>query len=210
MSGGATRNRKVKINDSQLAWQWGAIDGIWKSAAIFTTKSDGFAQRSTRVYSGTSLRPQNFRPQNLIFPIDHQAGHILKDNSDISSAPQGQGVEILVVDDESAYGNFMEKLLNKNGYQATFIHKPKDALQLFKAEPDRFQLLLTDQTMPEMTCVELVGIIRKIKPELPVIVCTGYSEHFTKQDAKDMAVCYLSKPVKAETLLQEIDKLLRG
>jgi len=145
----------------------------------------------------------------ILFPADDNKEIVVAEETDILIKPQGKGVEILVIDDEIDYGDFMKKLLDQNGYQTFTTNDPLSALQLFKSDPERFKIIITDQTMPAMTGVELINNIRAIRPNIPIILCTGYSEHFSKEDAEKIKVSYLSKPARIETLLSKMDKLLK-
>ncbi|MCP4043855.1 MAG: response regulator, partial [Gammaproteobacteria bacterium] len=83
------------------------------------------------------------------------------------------------------------------------------ALELFKEEPNEFALVITDQTMPGITGMELVEMLRKVYPELPAILCTGFSEDIDAEVAARMDIRYLEKPVRAWILIQVVGELLR-
>ena len=82
---------------------------------------------------------------------------------------------ILFVDDEEALVEMGEDILAELGYEVTSRMSSREALALFKSDPSRFDLVITDQTMPDMTGVELAKEILAIRPDMPVIMCTGFS-----------------------------------
>lgn len=86
----------------------------------------------------------------------------------------GKGEHILFVDDERSLVDLMEKSLKIRGYEVTATTSPEKAYEIFKASPNDFQLAVTDFAMPKVKGDELINKLHKIKPELPVILCTGY------------------------------------
>jgi signal transduction histidine kinase/ActR/RegA family two-component response regulator len=88
---------------------------------------------------------------------------------------KGSG-RVLIVDDEKGLAQIVERMLVYLGYQAVSRTCPQEALDLIKKDPRAFDLLLTDLTMPVMTGERLAGEVRAIRPDLPVIICTGYGE----------------------------------
>lgn len=122
--------------------------------------------------------------------------------------PSGTGRHLLVVDDEPDLAEYIAVLLELYDYQVTKQTDSLKALSLFREEPDKFDLVITDQTMPELTGVELVKKLREIRAELPAILCTGYSEGIDADDAENMAIRYLGKPIDADRLVQSVGELL--
>ncbi len=121
---------------------------------------------------------------------------------------QGKGRHVLVLDDEPELAEYIGDLLELYGYQATIETNSQDALSLFKRDPDKFALLITDQTMPGLTGVELIEKLRVIRPNFPVILCTGYSDIINSDNAKKRGISYLSKPVDADNLIRSAGELL--
>ncbi|HEY6837860.1 MAG TPA: response regulator, partial [Geobacteraceae bacterium] len=81
---------------------------------------------------------------------------------------------ILLVDDEEALAFAAQRMLRKLGYEVDAASDPCGALQLFRAQPERFDLVITDQTMPHMNGTELARELAGIRPDIPIILCTGY------------------------------------
>jgi CheY-like chemotaxis protein len=89
--------------------------------------------------------------------------------------PRGHGERILVIDDEEVLAVLMQHALGELGYEAVFTTEPEAGLGMVLADPMRFALVLTDQTMPGMTGLVLAGRLRDIRADLPVIMMTGYT-----------------------------------
>jgi CheY-like chemotaxis protein len=118
--------------------------------------------------------------------------------------PVGHGENILVVDDEKNITNLISDILATYGYQPVVAKDGAEALAVFTVNPDRFSMLITDQTMPNLTGVQLIEALREMKPNLPVIICTGYSEKINAEEARNMGVEYFSKPVNYRDLIKKI------
>jgi CheY-like chemotaxis protein len=101
--------------------------------------------------------------------------------------PCGAG-SILLVDDETSILAMSGKLLKQLGYKVTAMNMPMEALELFRKSPDAFDAVVTDQTMPKMTGVELAAEIIKIRPGAPVALCTGFSDSVTKDKAREIGI----------------------
>jgi CheY-like chemotaxis protein/anti-sigma regulatory factor (Ser/Thr protein kinase) len=93
---------------------------------------------------------------------------------------------ILVVDDEPALTDLMHKILGNLGYQVTTRTSSSDALELFSGSPQSFDLVITDMTMPVMRGDRLSQKILEARPDLPIILCTGYSEHVSAEDSRGL------------------------
>ena len=122
--------------------------------------------------------------------------------------PEGDGSEILVVDDEPMLAFHMSEVVKEQGYEAFMVTDSTEALEIFRVDPDRFSMLITDQTMPKMTGVKLISELREIRPELPVIICSGYSDKIDLREASKLNIFYISKPVDVRKLLLKIPDLL--
>ena len=122
---------------------------------------------------------------------------------------EGRG-NVLLVDDESQVVRVTSELLKSLGYRVTGRTAPLEALQEFKNDPDHYDLLLTDLTMPKLTGVELSRKIKDIRPDLPVILFTGYSERLTSEEAAEAGIDeYCMKPVSLRDLSMSVGRLIR-
>ena len=116
---------------------------------------------------------------------------------------------ILFVDDES---DLVEIAINKFkslGYTVLGENKSLNAFDLFKRNFDKFDLIITDQAMPQMTGKELSQSILQLRPDIPIILCTGYSDTLNKQNALDLGIKkFLYKPVNIRELARVTRKVL--
>jgi two-component system, cell cycle sensor histidine kinase and response regulator CckA len=125
--------------------------------------------------------------------------------------PIPKGTEhILFVDDEESLINMGKQLLISLGYTVTSRINSLEALELFKSRPNSFDLVITDLTMPNMAGDELASKIMAVRPDIPVILCTGFSTRVTEEKAKSMGIkAFIMKPLIkkdiAETLRQVLD-----
>ena len=118
---------------------------------------------------------------------------------------------ILFVDDEKPLVQMGEALLTELGYKVTSLASSREALELLKQNPSRFDLVITDQTMPEMTGVELAREILAIRPELPVILCTGFSYLVDADSAKAAGIrAFVMKPLTKGEIARTVRKVLDG
>lgn len=115
---------------------------------------------------------------------------------------------IMIVDDEPAITEYMKDLLGLHDYRTDIFTDSQAALESFRRNPLSYQVLITDQTMPELTGLELATAVREIQPDIPVILCSGFSEHLLNQDVEKLPVdVLLHKPVRVEKLLETIEQL---
>jgi len=116
---------------------------------------------------------------------------------------------VLFVDDEPALVNMSKQMLDLLGYRAVSRTSSLDALKLFQHDPYRFDLVITDMTMPNMTGEKLAGKILEIRPDIPVILCTGYSHNISEEAAKQMGIsAFVMKPLVMRDLANTIREVL--
>jgi len=116
---------------------------------------------------------------------------------------------ILFVDDEQAIAQMVEQQLTNLGYAVEIRTSSIDALDLVRSVPERFDLLITDMSMPQMTGVNLVKEIRRFRPDLPVILCTGFSEQINEEMAREMGIStLLLKPIVRNEMAAAIRRAL--
>jgi two-component system cell cycle sensor histidine kinase/response regulator CckA len=103
---------------------------------------------------------------------------------------------ILVVDDEKALADIEKQLLSWMGYEVENRTSPIEAIEAFRANPQKFDLVLTDMTMPQMTGIKMAKQMIEIRADIPVIVCTGFSDQINEAQALSAGVkALLLKPV---------------
>ena len=122
------------------------------------------------------------------------------------AVPLPKGRErILFVDDEVGIVTMMNQMLTSLGYRVTTTQRPQDALTMIKEDPWRFDLIISDQIMPGMTGMEMVKEMHRLRRNLPVILCTGFSKTISDQDLQDGGVReVLMKPIVLRQMAEAI------
>lgn len=140
----------------------------------------------------TSLIAENKLPENDVVEVEHDK------RAKIS--------HILLVDDDLSVANFMFEMLSLKGFQVTKETSSSEAFKIFSEDPDKYDLLITDQSMPELSGTELVNRIHEIRQDLPVFLMTGYGEtHFSLGTGHIHSI--LTKPFDTKLLLEKINQL---
>ncbi len=122
---------------------------------------------------------------------------------------KGDGQSLLLVDDEKPIVGWLRALLKRSGYTVEGYVQPVEALAAFEANPQGFDLVLTDLTMPGLTGVDLARRIRKIRGDVPVILMSGYDDIAAPDHLFDAGISeVLRKPLMAETLTMAISRVL--
>jgi PAS domain S-box-containing protein len=123
--------------------------------------------------------------------------------------PPGQGQKILLVDDEPVLTTIFQQALQRLNYQVTTSNSPRAALGWFREQPGRFDLVLTDLTMPEMSGLEVARRIHELRPELPIVLVSGHGEALTEAEQQQAGVSsLLDKPVSLPRLAELLHQLL--
>lgn len=171
----------------------------------FTTKEQG---KGTGL--GLSVVYGIIKEHNAEITVESELGkgtafHIwlptLKENAvqenkgDAKGLPAGKE-NILLVDDEESVARLEAQVLTRLGYNVTFYINSRQALEAFQNNAEGFDLVITDMTMPETTGDQLAREILAIRPDMPIIICTGFSERIDEEQAKQIGVKgFLMKPV---------------
>ncbi len=217
----------LSIRDSAGSIRADTLDKIFDP--FFTTKAVG---RGTGM--GLSLVHGNVHSWGGHIRVDVEPGHytevhVLLDCQSCGCQPhtahsRGDGVSgeealpqasteatVMVVDDERALGQFIGDFLALKEIRREIFTDSEEALAAFAAAPDHYQLVITDQTMPRLTGLELARELRKIRPRLPIIISSGYSEAINDITLARQGInAFLSKPIEATTLLKLVTELLSG
>jgi CheY-like chemotaxis protein len=116
---------------------------------------------------------------------------------------------ILLVDDEKPVAQIEKQMLNRLGYKVTMHTNSQEALECFRANPEAFDLLLTDVTMPGITGDRLAQEVLTIRPDIPVLLCTGFSENIDKRKAEQIGIKgFLMKPVGKSDMARTVRQIL--
>ena len=130
---------------------------------------------------------------------------LLEDNTLI-----GNGEHIMVVDDDISLCLLFEEIITSFGYKVSRFDNSQVALQAFLDTPEDYQLIISDQTMPFLTGDEMARKMLEVKPDLAIIICTGFSENLDEDIANDIGIkTILVKPVTINTLINWINKTLK-
>ena len=156
-----------------------------------------------------SSQPGNGTQFNLYFPVITNI-EVENKRHVPNIIPRGRE-RILFVDDEENLVKLGNEMLKYLGYDVTAVTSSLAALAAFTATPDGFDLVITDQTMPAMAGSELAKKILKIRPAMPIILCTGYSETLNESGAKEIGIqAFLMKPIVLHELAEIIRQVLDG
>ena len=116
---------------------------------------------------------------------------------------------ILFVDDEESLVQLGKEMLTKMGYEVVGRVNSLEAREVFRSQPDRFDLVITDMTMPNMTGVELATELMRIRPNIPIILCTGFSETVSSEKAKHLGIRqFIMKPLLKQHIAVAIRRVL--
>lgn len=152
-------------------------------------------------------RPGKGTRFDVLFPVTQQQD--LEEQKISHDALPSGSERILFVDDEEPLADIYEELLNYLGYDVTTTTDSGVAWQIFKEQPDGFDLVITDLIMPRMTGDMLSKKMLELRPALPIIICSGYSDRLTRAQADDLGIRrYLMKPLVIEQLAYAIREVL--
>ena len=139
--------------------------------------------------------------------IEPKARQIIK--AETEELVQGNGEMILLVDDEAAVVKLEKQMLERMGYVVTSRTGSMEALEVFRNKSNSYDLVVTDMTMPNMTGAQLAKEIKQIRPDIPVILCTGYSAQIDEEKSKYLGIDgYIMKPILRKELAQLVRKAL--
>ncbi len=185
---------------------------------FFTTKEPGAGTGM-----GLSVVHGIVQAHNGVVAVDSQPGQgttfqvylpVMKEGA----LPSGQDAEtlpsgsesILLVDDEAALVEVGRQILERLGYQVTTITSSLEAAELFQNNPEQFDLVITDYTMPGLTGTALAEHITAVRPEVPIILCTGYSsDHVTDSQLQGMGIrALVQKPLRSAEIAKVVRQVL--
>ncbi len=143
---------------------------------------------------------------HLYFPVTDEPA--TEENVVVEEDPKGTE-RILFVDDEKIYAEMGEDMISRLGYDVDLKINSKEALDSFKADPNKYDLMITDQIMPHLSGEELVKEMRSIRPKMPIILCTGYSTQMDEKKSKLLGInAFAYKPITKNDIAKLIRKVL--
>ncbi len=184
----------------------------------FTTKAKG---EGTGL--GLSVAHGIVRSMNGLIQVESQPGAgttfsiyfpsldiVVPDIIEKEQTPIPRGSErILLVDDDREVAELEQRILEKLGYRVTMTTNSQNALDRFASAPDYFDLIITDMNMPKLSGDALALKIFSIRPQMPILLCTGFSDRIDGEKAKSMGIrAFIMKPVRQEVLAQSVREAL--
>ncbi|MCA1795016.1 MAG: PAS domain S-box protein [Desulfobacteraceae bacterium] len=143
------------------------------------------------IYLPLLEKAQESEPEKEIIPIPTGTEHIL------------------LVDDEQPIVNLEKQMLERLGYHATIFTSSADALAVFRADPTMFDLVITDMNMPHLNGMQLAEELVAVRPDIPIIICTGFSERIDNRKAEAIGIRgLLMKPMGMKDLAQKIREVM--
>ena len=159
----------------------------------------GFITCSSEVEKGSEF--------NVYFPAirkEESAQPVSKEG-----IPTGKG-RILYIDDEEILANLGQAMLERLGYEVTVRSSSIEALSTFQNQPETFDAVITDQTMPGMTGIDLAKRMLQIRPGLPIILCTGYSANISEERVQAVGIqALIFKPMSKKDIALQLNRLLQ-
>ena len=206
---------KLTVKDTGCGMSEEVVERIFEP--FFTTKAVG---KGTGL--GLSVIHGIVENHNGIITVDTKPGEgttfdiffpCVKDKEIIetkdSELVYGQGEQILFVDDEKSLVDTTTKMLRHIGYKVIGETNSIEALKIFQKNPAKFDLVITDLTMPNMTGIELARELINIQPDIPIVLCTGFREKNNEKSAKAIGIKeVVTKPVNRKKISRIIQQLL--
>jgi len=164
------------------------------------TECEGYIIAESRAGEGTTF--------SLYFPMTLEEA---RDERHIAEAIPTGHERILFIDDDETLVEMEQKTLTGLGYHVESRTSSREALSLLKLDPSRFDLLITDHTMPEMTGIELAREVLAVRPDMKVILCTGFSHTVSEKSAQAAGIkAFAMKPLTRREIAWTIRKALDG
>jgi PAS domain S-box-containing protein len=182
----------------------------------FTTKEKGqgtglglsVAYGIVKTHKGTiTLKSELAKGSTFSVYLPQLVSQYFKPSVQIETVIPGGHERVLCVDDDPELARMVKTMLDRAGYQVTHVSSAPDALELFKLASDQFDLILTDLNMPHLPGNVLASQINQIRPDVPIILCTGFSDPLTEQQLAATGIRAVAlKPL----LMADLAKLIRG
>lgn len=207
---------KIKVADTGKGMPSEIVKHIFEPFFTTKKKEEGTGMGLSVVQGiikshGGEIKVESILDKGTAFEIYLPIYDSAEDEKALKIAPDYlAGTEhILFVDDDILLAEGPKKILNSLGYKVTLEHSGKEALKRFKQEPNNYDVVVTDLSMPEMTGDKMAYEMMKIRPEIPIILCTGFDTDFTELSARELGLkAFLKKPVMMNDLLIEIRNAL--
>jgi PAS domain S-box-containing protein len=206
---------EIRVSDTGVGIAPDTIDSIFEP--YFTTKDPGegtgmglaVVQGIVESYGG-QIRVKSELGEGSTFviymPTTRKSGQ--RSANEKQDLPTGDE-QILFVDDEAPLARLGERMLSRLGYAVTTRTRSTEAMELFRSKPDDFDLVITDMAMPGMAGDQLAVALMNIRPDVPVILCTGYSKKMSKERALEIGIrAFANKPIVLADLAKAVRTVL--
>jgi PAS domain S-box-containing protein len=206
----------IRVEDTGCGMEPGTIERIFDP--YFTTKKNnggtgmglsivhGIVSRHKGIIEVEKSRPGGGTTFKIVLPLLQQA---LPQKADVDEQVSTGDERILLVDDEQAITVIGREYLDKLGYQAQVFTNASEALSTFKDDPSHFDLVITDMTMPDITGKVLAKEIMKLRPDIPIILCSGYHSTIDEGgDGTNGITYYLQKPYDMKAMADAVRQAL--
>lgn len=190
---------RFNCSDEQYVCNYDEIESVLCSVRSILAELNG------QIYLNHSVgnRPAIF----ILFPVVDKS---VMGKPEYAGPPHGKGQNILIVDDEIQVADLTGKRLEKLGYRVVKKTNSIEALEYFSCNFERFSLLIVDQTMPDLLGLEFAQEVKKIKPDIPIVMLTGYSSGITEKKCKEYGIKSLAmKPIDEKELAAIVANALR-
>ena len=155
-----------------------------------------------------SSQPNKGTTFEVYLPLAEES--VTEESRNTDPLPMGDG-RVLLIDDEESILDMAEQMLEGLGYEVVVHQSTGEALEQFKEDPNRFDLVITDQIMPKMTGLELASELKTIRSDVPIIICSGNGDQHLKKKIKKKGIQkFLPKPLVMRDLADTIKEVLNS
>ncbi|SHO52365.1 ATP-binding protein [Desulfopila aestuarii] len=180
---------------------------VGKGTGLGLAITHGIVQRAGGFISCKSI-PGEGTTFHVYLPI-HEDERLPEAEKESADLIQGGHERIFFIDDEQVLAELGKNMLERLGYTVTIETSSTDALETIRKQPDQFDLIITDQTMPGMTGSDLARRILQIRPAMPIIICTGFSSQITEEKSKMIGIKgFAMKPLATKDIASLIRRVL--
>ena len=209
----------LSVSDNGCGMEQEVVNRIFEPYFSTKEENEGMGMGLATVYgivhdADGYIRVKSIPGKGSTFTIclpEFQKNESLKQDIETLPHDRSGGENILIVDDEPILLRATKRHLESNGYKVTAISDGKEALETIRLNPEKFDLLITDQTMPKLSGIDLAAAVKESHPDLPVIICTGHCDQLIREKALKMGIKkFVMKPISRNELIAAIRSVFDG